>query len=245
MQDSAGDKPEDSSAFFSGATSQPPPSPQSPTTGQPKSGTAGQGALRREAALDYNALGLTVVPFLSGTKRPAVKLEQWRNGYSEEKIRAHWAHRPLHDVACVVGDKLIVLDADTPAALAALREIERRFGVEPKLVVKTPRGEHHYLRLTPGTHARSDSHSTADFPERIDVRTGNAFAKLPPDPGREVIRCDIATVADLGQVDQDFVDAVFAHNGRAVPRPYAGAVARAAEPPSPRRMAQLGPVNTI
>ena len=41
---------------------------------------------------------------------------------------------------------------------------------------------------------------------------------MPPSPNKTIARCDIDTVDDLVAVGQDFVDAVFRHNGCEPPR---------------------------
>jgi hypothetical protein len=118
------------------------------------------------------------------------RLGPWLKDLSELKIYRYWKKHPNHELGFIVGPDLIVFDADTPQSLARLCEIERTFGVSPALSVKTRRGEHHYFKLSEGTLAKSDSHSSEKHPDRIDVKTGRALIVLPPSGGKEVIDND-------------------------------------------------------
>jgi len=171
------------------------------------------------AALNWLGFGFPVIPIIPGTKKTALKWDPWLNELSCESVSAHWAAHPDNEVGFIVGDSLIVFDADSPASVAALAQIEESFDIIPSLTVKTKKGEHHHFRLATGTYAKSDSHSTQEHPERIDIKTGRAMVVLPPSTGKEVniLECDSAR--ELTEVGQDFIDAVFRHNGRPAPRP--------------------------
>lgn len=152
-------------------------------------------------------------------KRSAVKWNPWLADLSIETIKDHWAQNPDDEVGVIVGDDFIVFDVDTRNAADALKRIEMQFGLPPRLLVKTARGEHHFFRRANGTYARSDSHSTAQHPERIDVRTGRALVILPPSSGKEVHQFATQHARELEEIAQDAIDAVFLHNGRTPPRP--------------------------
>ena len=139
------------------------------------------------AAMYFLGFGLTVIPVVPSTKRTAVKWDPWMENFSSKQVYDHWNAYPNHDVGFIVGDDIIVFDADTPESIEKLRQIERSHGIKPKLVVKTAKGEHHYFRREPGSIAKSDSHSTERFPDRIDVKTGRALVVLPPSGGKEVL----------------------------------------------------------
>ena len=171
-----------------------------------------------QAALYWYNFGLSVIPLLPGKKVPAVKWDPWRTELSHHSIRAYWAAHPDHEVGFIVDDGLIVFDADTPKAVAALAQLEEAFDVRTALVVKTTKGEHHYYRRGPGTFAKSDSHSTQEHPERIDVKTGRAMVVLPPSTGKEIEYMEVEHADELPEVGQEFIDAVFHHNGREAPR---------------------------
>ena len=140
-----------------------------------------------DAALHWYRFGLDVIPIVPGAKKPAVKWDPWLNGLSEANITRYWRKHPTHEVGFIVSDDLIVFDADTPQSLSRLCELEQAFDISPSLTVKTSKGEHHYFRRTAGVLAKSDSHSSEKFPERIDVKTGRALIVLPPSGGREVL----------------------------------------------------------
>lgn len=171
------------------------------------------------AASMWRDYGFDVIPIIPNTKFPAVKWDPWLPKLSNTTIAAHWGNHPDHEVGFIVGDNIIVFDADTPASIAALTAIELRFGIQPNLVVKTKKGEHHYFLLASGTCAKSDSHSTETYPERIDVKTGRALVILPPSTGKTLAICDATNSSELNAVGQDFIDAVNLHNGRPLPRP--------------------------
>lgn len=139
-----------------------------------------------DAALDWFRKGFSVIPIIPGTKRTALKWDPWLDGLSADKIRKHWEAHPDHELGFIVGDGVIVLDADTPMAVAALYQIEEAFDLSPSLIVSTTKGEHHYFQRPKDSVAKSDSHSSEKHPERIDVKTGRALIMLPPSPGKEV-----------------------------------------------------------
>jgi hypothetical protein len=89
------------------------------------------------------------------------------------------------------------------------------------LTVTTRKGQHHYFKRTQGTFAKSDSHNTGNYPERIDVKAGRGFVVLPPSTGKDVDIDEAENVAELTEATQEFIDAVFIHNGRQAPRPPA------------------------
>lgn len=171
-----------------------------------------------EAALRWFNFGFKVIPITPGTKIPAVAWNGWFSSLSSEKISTYWTAHPDYDIAFLVGEETLVLDADTSDAVSTLRTIEREYRAAPLMVVQTTRGEHHYFRLPPEVYARTDSHSTANHPERIDVKTGRTLVILPPSTGKVLECCHPASAKGLHDVDQDFVDAVFQHNGRPLPR---------------------------
>jgi hypothetical protein len=172
-----------------------------------------------EAATEWLGYGLNVIPVDSGTKKTAVYWDPWLDGLGPEKIRAYWSQHPDHELGFIIGDDVVVLDADSPESIAALAQLEEAFDVSPNLIVKTRKGQHHYFKLAQGAFARTDSHSTELFPERIDVKARRSMVILPPSTGKETLISDAENVVDLVTVGQDFIDAVFRHNGRVAPRP--------------------------
>ncbi|MBU0909906.1 MAG: PriCT-2 domain-containing protein [Proteobacteria bacterium] len=168
-------------------------------------------------AMYWLGYGFKVIPLASGTKIPAVKWDPWLDGLDPQKVHDHWAGNPSHDVGFIVGESIIVFDADSPESLAALLEIEARVGITPKLVVKTKKGEHHYFRRAAGTTAKSDSHSTEMFPDRLDIKTGRSLVVLPPSTGKSIMSLTAENAGALSEATQEFIDAVYQHNGRNAP----------------------------
>lgn len=181
-------------------------------------GPSSQGFISyREAALYWFQFGYSVIPIIPGTKRPAVKWDGWLAKLSAHQVRIYWLLNPNFALGFIVGDDIIVFDADSAESIAALATIERKFGVSPSLSIKTAKGEHHYYRRAKRTIARSDSHCTSEYPDRIDIKTGRALVILPPSPGKEMMSCNARHVSELSEVGQDFVDAIFENNGRQAP----------------------------
>lgn len=176
-----------------------------------------------DAALFWHRFGFDVIPIVPLLKRPALKWDSWLDSLNAEKIAAHWAKYPNHEVGFIVGDSLLVLDADSPESVAALHTIEKESGMPPLMVVITRRGEHHYFRRSDKTFAKSDAHSTEQHPDRIDVKTGRSIVVLPPSTGKVIKACWVESADKLFEVEQDFIDMVFQHNGREVPRPLVAA----------------------
>jgi len=180
-----------------------------------------------QAAIYWYSFGFAVIPIIPGSKLPAVKWDPWLDAISQASISTYWALHPDHELGFIVGDGVIVFDADSPEAIAALASLEKTFDLTPTLTITTSKGVHHYYRRAPDTYAKGDSHSTEKHPERIDVKTGRALVILPPSTGKEVDIDECEDVSELTDAPQAFVDAVFRHNGRPAPR------ARSIAPPPP------------
>ncbi len=185
-----------------------------------------------EAALYWLQFGFNVIPITPGSKHPNLKWDPWLDGLSPEKIRTYWAMRPDHELGFIVGDDLIVFDADSPESIAALEVIETCFCVTPRLVIQTKKGVHHYFRLAPGTVAKSDAHCTEKHPERIDVKAFRGMVILPPSAGKYVQHCAVQSASELSEVGQDFIDAIALHNGRTPPRQQASVPRKPVSPSS-------------
>ena len=147
-----------------------------------------------DAALYWFKFGLTVIPILPHSKQAVMKWDPWLATLSLETIQNHWSQNPSHELACIVGDNLIVLDTDSPAADKALGLIEAAHGCPPLFIVKTNKGFHHYFRIAPGAYAKSDSHHTDTYPDRIDVKTGRGMIVLPPSTDKTISSCHVDSV---------------------------------------------------
>lgn len=171
--------------------------------------------------------GLRVIPCRPGTKATVVKWDPWLEDLSEGKIIRHWRVHPSHDIGFVVGDGLIILDADSPASLAALEQLERRLEVTPRMIVETRRGVHHYFRRAASSFARAGSYKTDQFPERLDVKTGKSLVLLPPSGPRKLVTQPLRSIAELSELGKAAIDLVSAHNQQSA-RAVGGAAATGA-----------------
>lgn len=171
-----------------------------------------------ESALYWYRFGFKVIPITPGTKQSPIPWDPWLEALSPASITAYWAKNRDHEIAFIVGDDVIVFDTDSKESNAALVAIEQSH-VYPNMVVKTTNGSHHYFRLATSTYARSDSHSTEVHPNRIDVKTGRGQIILPPSIGKSISLGLAKNSGELIEVGQDFIDAIFKHNGRPLPRP--------------------------
>lgn len=172
-----------------------------------------------DAAMFWFEYGLQIIPIIPYSKQPALKWDPWLDDLSLKKIIQHWRKNPSNEVGCIVADNMVVLDTDSKEAKEALWPIERDFNFRPMLVIKTKRGYHHYFRLAPGTYVKSDAHDTAKFPDRIDIKASRGMVVLPPSTDKEIYCLYAKNVSELEAVNQDFIDAIFKHNGRQLPRP--------------------------
>jgi len=187
-------------------------------TDQPPSKTAVTFKTFLDAALHWFAFGLRVIPLVPNSKQSAVKWDRWLDALTEDTIKSYWSQNPSHELACIVGEGLVVFDTDSPEAGRALMEIEMEYGCRPLFITKTRRGFHQYFRVAAGAYVKSDSHSTEVHPDRIDVKTGRGMIVLPPSTDKMIYRLYADDIYGLDEVDQDFIDAVFKHNGRQPPR---------------------------
>lgn len=165
-------------------------------------------------AIYWFHFGLRVIPCKAGTKGTVVKWDPWLADLSEETIVRHWRAHPSHEIGFIVGDSLVVLDADSPESVAALEDVERRLGLTPKMIVETRRGVHHYFRRAAGSVAKGGSYKTDSFPERLDVKTGRSLVVLPPSGPRRLVTPPLRSVSELCELDQTAIDLVTEHNQR-------------------------------
>ncbi|PLX92373.1 MAG: hypothetical protein C0621_09590 [Desulfuromonas sp.] len=179
--------------------------------------TATASPLATETVSWFN-FGLKVIPVARGGKKPVTKWDPWLADLSESSIREHWQSNPSHEVGFIVGDDLIVFDADTQEAVDALRRIETEYETLPNLVVSTTKGEHHYFRRPANVFAMSTGHG--EGPEqKIDIKTGRTMVVLPPSTGKDIAVKDVSHVSELIPVTQGFVDSVYLMIGKKPPLP--------------------------
>ena len=161
--------------------------------------------------------GFDVAPMLPGTTDLAVDRESWTDGLGPQKIAKHWRDNPDHELACILGDTIIIVQADSPEAIAALAEIETRFEVTPVFVVETDSGEEHYFRRSAGTIVQADSQGTEKHIDHLTIMTGQVCVALPPSPGRSFKVFSAENKEDLPEATQEVIDAVQQYNDGIVP----------------------------
>lgn len=164
--------------------------------------------------------GFTVIPIHAATKTPVAKWNVWETDQRDAQIKQHWKKFSHHDIGMISNPELIVFDADGEQSLLALQRIEKEHGLTPECVVKTRKGQHHYFLRPKDVFARQDSFNTNLHPEKIDVKTDRSLIVGPGSANKEILTWNAEYRSQLTPVTQDFVDAVFKHNGRDAPRPF-------------------------
>ena len=169
-------------------------------------------------ALSWYQYGFKVIPILPGSKKPATMRDPWLKNLSGGKVQAHWSAHPDHEIGCILNDDLIVFEAEDPESVSALAEIEERYGLKSKLVVKSAKGVHHYFRCDPSTIAISTAlYSKEKFPERIYIKTCGDLVILPISRGKSISILEAKNTDELPIANQEFIDAIYHHNGMTSP----------------------------
>jgi hypothetical protein len=168
---------------------------------------------RATAAKMWLAHGYSPMPVLPGQKATRSKHTPWLEMLSDRSVDVHWSTHPTDDIALHCGKGLTVLDADSPESLDAMLALETKHGLQPKMVVNTQKGVHHYFRQAQDLRIKSAGYSTAEHPERIDVRCGSAYIIAPPSTGKTLATEEVVRFEDLTLLTQEFVDELFVHNG--------------------------------
>jgi hypothetical protein len=166
-----------------------------------------------KAAKAMSQKGFKVIPILPHEKRPPCRWDNWESDSSNTHIEQHWSQHPEHQLGILTDSQLIVLDADSFTAVQALKALEKAFEINPNLIVKTSKGEHHYFARPLGVVAKLQSYNTNLHPERIDIKTGRSLVVVPPSDGKSIVLDEISHISELRPVTQEFVDAIMRHNG--------------------------------
>ena len=159
-------------------------------------------------ALSWLGFGYSVIPIRPETKATATPWDPWLTGLTESRICNYWSQYPDHEVGFILGEFNIVFDADSPESLAALHAAEREHGVDPKLIIRTKRGEHHHFKLAPGTRARTVVFSTKEHPERLDIKTARSMVVLPPSKDKAILKLGGEHFGELSLAPQEFINAL-------------------------------------
>jgi hypothetical protein len=124
---------------------------------------------REEAALAYAESGVRVLPLLPRDKAPAVR--DWPNSATTDaaQIGLWWAENPDCNVGILTGHGLVVLDADSEEALAALSDLP------PTRTVNTSSGKHFYFHSD-----RTFKNNAKKLRKTVDVRSLGGYVVAPP-----------------------------------------------------------------
>ena len=167
----------------------------------------------KEHAVQWFELGYLVIPVVEGEKKPRVKRDEWLLNLDAQNIERHWTRYPNDEIGLYCSNGLIALDCDSTESLDALLLLEEKHQLEPSFVVKTDRGTHHYFKGFEGIQIAQAGYKTEKFPERIDIRSGNAHIIAPPSTGKVLVSESICAFEDLTQITQEFADELVRHNG--------------------------------
>jgi replicative DNA helicase len=132
---------------------------------------------RRDAALDFAAAGMPVLPLDGKVPRNRGGLTKASTDVSQV---AEWFRRwPDANVGVVTGPRsgFVVLDVDGPAGLRSLAEIEKRHGrIRTAQVLTSSGGRHLWFRYP----AETIRNSTGVVGEGLDVRGDGGYVVAPP-----------------------------------------------------------------
>ncbi len=177
-----------------------------------------------EAAHWWFEFGLKTIPICPNQKHPVCPWQPWLDKLNHDSISKHWLNNPQNDIGAVLDHSFLVLDADSKESLAALYRLEKELDKTPNLIVETKKGEHHFFKRANDTYAITKSYSTVERPEKIDVKTGRSATEgrsivvLAPSTNKRIQTNEADNAHALVEVDQDFIDAIFKHNGEIAPR---------------------------
>jgi len=172
------------------------------------------GMSNREAAQMWFDLGYLPMPIQAGQKNTLLAHQPWLDGLSTKTITDRWTAHSTNDIALQCGNGLVALDADSPESLDAMLALEKKHGLVPAMVVKTKKGVHHYFRQSPELRVKAAGHSTANHPERIDVRCDKAYIIVAPSTDKVLVSDHVVPFAELTCLTQEFVDDLEVHNGK-------------------------------
>lgn len=85
------------------------------------------------AAACWLRFGFSVIPIVPSSKQTALKWDPWLSELSAETIASHWFLHPDHDLGFIVGENVVVFDADCPEAIGTLTALEWEHGIYPIL----------------------------------------------------------------------------------------------------------------
>lgn len=161
----------------------------------------------RYVARSWAESGFKVIPLIAGLQHPAVKRQQWLEHLSLHAIDCFWTLWPESEVGAILDDRMMVLETGPESTVDS-----HEMGANN--VIGTVDGDRtlEYFRVQWGVSVRSDFHDLGKHRGRANVYASGSTILLP------TFSSSMSTY-DMPKVGQDFVDAVFANNGMAAPRP--------------------------
>ncbi|WP_319587235.1 VapE domain-containing protein [uncultured Desulfobulbus sp.] len=164
------------------------------------------------AAMHAYGFGFKIVPILHGTTTPAVEMARWVDNLSPGTICDHWKKNSTHDLYCIIGDDLIVIEAIGLDSIVKLTNIENKFGMVSNFVFKMDQWELHFYQLAPGVTVKPHSKES-----RLNIKTGEILVALPPSKGTSFSIKTAENKGDLVVATQSFIDAIDEHTAEVAP----------------------------
>ena len=173
-------------------------------------------------ALFWYQFGFEVIPVHPSRKRSAVNRAKWFSNLNLKSIKKHWAENPGHEIGFILGvQTLVIIDAESPESVSALAEIEDRYGLKPKLVIKTAKGEEHFFIHTLDTRVIPTSSYPGKYSDPIIInRLGMRI--LPSSRGKSISILGAENIGELSIAGQEFIDAIYHLNGMVSPSELGG-----------------------
>ena len=130
-----------------------------------------------EWALRLHGLGLSMLPILHGSKKPAIRWEEFQHRQPTEEELAGWFRGTNHQLAIVCGEVSGVIVIDTDSAEA---EIWARQNLpETPLMAQTPKGWHRYYKWA-GQQVRNKARiKTGIEGLALDIRGDGGYVLAP------------------------------------------------------------------
>jgi hypothetical protein len=128
-----------------------------------------------ETALNYVALGWSVIPLRPREKRPAISWEAYQHRIAtEEEIRDWWTRWPDANIGIVTGgvSGLIALDLDSAEAVQKAEEL----GLPQTPRCRTGKGEHVYFKHPGGEETKNFCRKMVG----MDLRADGGYVVAPP-----------------------------------------------------------------
>ncbi len=173
-----------------------------------------------DAALALLRAGLSVIPVVPGTKRPAVPWSIYQKRLPTEEELARWfppdavTPNSVGVVTGTVSGGLEVMDFDDEAAFQAFKDVVNTIDADANAIAarcpvsRTPSGGYHvYYRFVTGKGEPFPGNSVfardADKRVRIETRGEGGYAQVAPSPGYEIKHLSLTDIPTLTREERD------------------------------------------